>query len=140
MTGAGTAYDAYEVANNIVGAGPEVDSDGDGIANGIEFVIGGISDPAANSNDSDLLPTLTDNGGTVTFSFRLTDEAATFSPDIWSVEFDEDLIAPWTTAVDPGNATISVTPDGMNPWSTVDVTVAKPVAGRLFLRLSVTLP
>ncbi|WP_338689775.1 beta strand repeat-containing protein [Haloferula helveola] len=140
VTGAGTAYDAYEVANNIVGAGPEADSDGDGIANGIEFVVGGISDPAANSNDSDLLPTLTDNGGSVTFSFRLTDEAASFSPDMWSVEFDEDLVAPWTTAVDPGNATISVTPDGMNPWSTVEVTVAKPVAGRLFLRLSVTLP
>ena len=140
VTGASTPYEIYESANNIAGAGADVDSYGDGLANGIEFVLGGVSDPAVGSNDLDLLPTLTDNGATVSFSFTLTDGAAAFSPDIWSVEFDEDLIGLWTTAVHPGNSTIVITPDGVDPVSNVTVTIAKPLGGKLFTRLRVMIP
>lgn len=140
VTGASTPYESYESANNIVGAGASADSDGDGLANGLEFILGGISDPALKSNDLDLLPTLTDNGSSVTFSFTLTDAAAAFSPKIWSVEFDEDLSGTWTTAVDPGNAAITVTPDAGEPFSKVSVTIAKPAGGKLFARLRVKIP
>ncbi len=140
----GTAYDAYELANNIVGAGPDADSDGDGIANGLEFVLGGVSDPALKVNSAALLPEIEDLGAGIRFSFHLTADAASMTPKIWNVEFDDDLVAPWTTAVDPGNAAITITPDGVSPesgvaWSKVTVTIPKAGARR-FVRLNVTLP
>ncbi|MCU0796436.1 MAG: autotransporter-associated beta strand repeat-containing protein [Akkermansiaceae bacterium] len=140
----GSAYDAYETANNISGAGAEADSDGDGVSNGLEFVLGGISNPASNANSAALLPEIEDLGANVRFRFHLTDAAASITPKIWDVEIDDDLTGTWTTAVDPGNATIQITPDGVSPesgaaWSRVDVTIPKSVARR-FLRLRVTLP
>ena len=134
------AYDSYELANNIVGAGADVDSDGDGIANGIEFVLGGVSNPALHSNDSNLLPTATAAGANVVFSFRLTNDAASLSPTPWSVEFDADLAGTWTTAQHGVNSTIAILPDGGNPWSNVTVTIPKAGAPKIFARLRVTIP
>ena len=50
-------YGAWELLNGIAGAGPDADSDHDGIHNAIKFVIGGVpSGPASDSNG--LLPTI----------------------------------------------------------------------------------
>jgi hypothetical protein len=87
------AYGDWESANGIQGAGSAVDSDGDGLANGIEFVVGG--DPSGpGSDDSDKLPTVALDATYLNFTFRRTDASAAYSP---FVEYGSDLTG-WTTA------------------------------------------
>ncbi|RYD63461.1 MAG: hypothetical protein EOP83_12100, partial [Verrucomicrobiaceae bacterium] len=69
--GSGDAYGAWATANGIAGAGADVDSDGDGIPNGIEFVIGG--DPSDSPSNAQL-PTSSVDAATLTFVFRRTDD------------------------------------------------------------------
>ncbi len=141
--GSGNAYDDWATANGVSDDGPGFDSDGDGILNYIEFVLGG--DPSGpDSNSAALLPAITDQGGSILFSFHLTDAAASLDPAVWSVEFDDDLAGTWTTAVDPTHATITITPDGVSPetgepWQRVDVTLTKTTPKR-FVRLRVNIP
>jgi fibronectin-binding autotransporter adhesin len=72
-------YAAWETANGIAGAGPNEDSDGDGISNGIEFVIGG--DPSGPDSDSNsLLPSVAVNGDYMDFVFRRTAASAGYNP------------------------------------------------------------
>lgn len=86
-------YLLWETANGIEGAGSGVDSDGDGIPNGIEFVIGGDpSGPASSS--SALLPTVTVDATYLNFQFRRTDGSAYLDP---FVEYGTSL-GSWTAA------------------------------------------
>lgn len=94
VSSTGTPYGNWETANGISGAGAEADSDGDGIPNGIEFVIGG--DPSGqNSNSNALLPTITTDATYLNFSFRRTDESLGSNP---TVQYGNDLTG-WTNAV-----------------------------------------
>ena len=89
----GTPYTNWEAANGIAGAGANVDSDGDGILNGIEFVIGG--DPSGpNSESSALLPTVTLDATYLYFTFRRTDQSAGSNP---KVEYGS-ILTGWTEA------------------------------------------
>lgn len=135
----GTPYDAWETANGISGAGADTDSDGDGISNGIEFVIGG--DPSGPNSDSNpLLPTITTDATYLNFVFRRTDDSASFDP---SVSYSTNLAA-WTEAqggVD--GVVIDEVADGFG--SGIDqVTVRIPKAlgpsGKLFAKLGVVIP
>lgn len=140
-TGAtGSTYDAYETANNIVGAGADVDSDGDGIANGIEFVIGGVSDPGVGQSDLDKLPTATTNATDLVFVFRRTDDSAGFNP---FVEYGSDLTG-WTEAeAGVGGVTIFEDDDAIAAGiDEVTVTIPRSLIGTPtgFARLRVDIP
>lgn len=88
-----TQYPAWETANGIPGAGADVDSDGDGIPNGIEFVIGG--DPSGpNSDSNSLLPSVTVDATYLNFIYRKTDASVDYNP---LVEYSNSL-GNWTEA------------------------------------------
>jgi hypothetical protein len=119
-------------------AGFLADPDHDGIANGIEFVLGGQPNPAlADAASQHLLPTGALDGEHFVFTYRRSHAAAYLGP---LVEFASDLSGPWTAAVDGVNATITA---ALIPGAGADmVTVAIPAAGlpRLFARLKVAAP
>ncbi len=101
VTTSGDPYQAWAAANGIPGAGAAVDSDNDGIPNGIEFVIGG--NPNGPGADSALLPTVsTSDPAYLDFTFRRTDDAAGYDP---YVEYSTNL-STWTTA-EPGEPTLT---------------------------------
>lgn len=135
----GSAYDAWETANGIPAAGADTDSDGDGISNGIEFVIGG--DPSGPGSDSNaLLPTLTTDATYLNFVFRRSDASAAINP---SVEYSVSL-ASWTEAqAGVDGVIIDEVADGFGTG--IDqVTVRIPrnlgPAGALFARLRAEIP
>jgi autotransporter-associated beta strand protein len=135
----GNAYDAYESANGISGAGADTDSDNDGIPNGIEFVIGG--DPSGPDSDSNaLLPTATVDATSLTFVFRRTDDSAGFNP---FVEYGSTL-GGWTPAeAGVDGVTISEEND-FYPGNIDRVTVVIPrslaTGEKLFARLRINIP
>ena len=135
----GTTYDAFESANGISGAGENTDSDGDGIPNGIEFVIGG--DPSGPGSDSSaLLPTASVDATNLSFVFRRTDASAGFDP---VVEYSSTL-AGWTVA-EGGVGDVLITEDNnFHGTGTDRVTVVIPRAlaagSTLFARLRIDIP
>lgn len=135
----GDAYDNWESTNGIAGAGADVDSDSDGIANGIEFVIGG--DPSGpGSSSSALLPTITTDATYLNFTFRRTDESTSYGP---FVEYGSDLTG-WTEAEAGVNGVvINETNNGFGAGiDSVVVRIPRTLAvgARLFSRLKVTIP
>jgi autotransporter-associated beta strand protein len=149
--GVANPYDSYEVANNIVGAGPEVDSDGDSIPNGIEFVIGGVSDPGIGQNDLGLLPTIslvnadpdldTNFEDYLLFTYRRTDAAAGVNAfGQYSFTLNNDWVEA-QAGVD--GVVIDETDDGFDPGvDQVDVYIPRSLSpdGRMFGRLNVDIP
>lgn len=131
-------FGTWAAGKGLAGAAAafDADPDGDSIPNGIEFVIGGEPNPAhPGSNSRALLPTVTNDGNNLVFTFARRDEAALLNP---VVEFDADMQGEWTAAVDPGNATIEVTPG--SPFDIVTVTIPGNANTTLFVRLKVTAP
>ncbi len=137
----GTPYTNWETANGIAGAGAEVDSDGDGIANGIEFVIGG--DPSGpDSESSALLPVISMDPTYLNFIYRRRDDSVSSNP---VVEFGGDLTG-WTVAVNgqPGGTPVIIQEtNDQHGVGTDSVTVRIPRAlaapgTTLFARLKVT--
>lgn len=131
----GTAFDSWAASKGLTGpnAAFNADPDGDGISNGLEFVLGGEPNPAnPGSNSTALLPTLSASGANLVFTYNRADAAAYLNP---TVEFNTGLGGAWTTAVDPGNSTISVT-DG-SPSDTITVTIPKGGNPSMFARLKV---
>jgi fibronectin-binding autotransporter adhesin len=143
VTSTGTPYQSWESANGIAGAGGEADSDGDGIPNGIEFVLGG--DPSGpDSNSNSLLPTITTDATYLNFTFRRTDESVGFNP---VVQYGTGLTT-WADAVNgqPGvTPVVIVTDDDFYAAGIDRVTVRVPKAlaapgAKLFGRLVVDIP
>ena len=138
----GPATDPYATwattTNGLSGANAafDADPDHDGIPNGVEFVIGGQPNPAnPGSNSSSLLPTVASAGANLVFTYTRMNAAAYLNP---VVEFNTGLSGTWTTAVDPGNSTIVVTPGATA--ATVVVTIPKGANPTMFARLRVTQP
>jgi autotransporter-associated beta strand protein len=132
-------YDAWEALNGISGAGALVDSDDDGITNGIEFVIGG--DPSGPGSDSSaLLPTITKDATYLNFVYRRTDESAGDDP---LVEYSSSL-AVWTEAeAGVGGVIINETNDGFGigiDRVEVKIPTALASSARLFSRLRIDIP
>jgi autotransporter-associated beta strand protein len=117
---------------SVVTEGFEVDSNGNGIPNGLEFVLGG--EPAI-AGVTPPLPTVQLDGNNIVFTFKRADIAASLNP---VVEFQTGLGGSWSTAVNGTNATIQVS--NGTPMDTVTVTVTIPRSGasRMFARLKVT--
>lgn len=128
---------------------PNSDPDSDGIANAIEYVIGG--NPAT-VQDQALLPTMTlvtnpggtvPNGSYVRFRYRRTPASASLNP---RVEIDTDLLAPWTNTTGASGVVQEVASGfftSPTPADRVDVFIPRAlyeVQGKLFCRLSVTVP
>lgn len=135
----GDAYENWESANGIAGAGAEVDSDNDGIPNGIEFVIGG--DPSGpGSSSSALLPTITTDATYLNFTFRRTDDSTSYDP---VVEYGSDL-AGWTDAeAGVDDVVINEINNGFGAGiDSVEVKIPRDLAvgAKLFARLKVTIP
>ena len=132
------AYAAWATTKGLAGAaaGFDADPDNDGLVNGIEFVLGGEPNPAhPDWVSSDLLPTAAQDEDFLIFTYTRTKASAYLNP---VVEFDADLIAPWTTAVAGANANIQVTDNGTT--HTVAVSIPKLGAAKLFVRLRVVQP
>ncbi|MBN8459584.1 MAG: hypothetical protein J0M04_17275 [Verrucomicrobia bacterium] len=133
-------YDAWAESKGLTGgdAGFNADPDGDGIPNGIEFVIGGEPNPANPAWDSRaLLPTMVLDETYLRFVFRRSQVSATYLP---TCHYSGDLTA-WTLAEDDTNGVdILETPNGFSPGiDRVEVLIPRALAtsGRLFARLQV---
>jgi fibronectin-binding autotransporter adhesin len=98
VTSSGSPYMAWESANGISGAGGATDSDGDGIKNAIEFVLG--TDPSGpDSNSNANLPKVTTDATYINFEFRRTDASMSLAAAQQPyVEYGSDLTG-WTKAV-----------------------------------------
>jgi hypothetical protein len=115
------------------GAGFDEDPDGDGIRNGLEFVLGG--DPRA--PDREILPRGWLDDGRFVFEFRRAESAAYLNA---VAEFGSDL-AGWTTAADGVNGVvISESSGGAIPLVRVEFPGSLAAGGRLFVRLRIARP
>ncbi len=110
---------------------PGADPDHDGIANSVEFVIGG--NPATVSNVN-MLPTSTISGSDLVFTYRLSDISAYLNP---TIQYGSDLTG-WITAENGvGGVTIGAPTDLGGGVKQVVVTIPKGVSAKLFARLNV---
>jgi autotransporter-associated beta strand protein len=131
LTGAAAAFDA--------------DPDHDGIANGLELVLGGEPNPAnPNSNSSGLLPTATGSSGDLIFSFKrkVVSESGVVLTFQWStgVNFpsqENDIVVGASSSVINGvNVTIAQgVPDSLTDTVVITVPAVKAVGAKLFGRL-----
>ena len=114
----GSAYDTWKAAN-APGSNPSDDTDGDGVTNAIEFVLGGSS----TTKDLGKLPASSTSGSDMLFSFY-RDQNSIDPKTVVSIEVGTDLVT-WTNAPSPFNV-----PDGAVA-SDPGVTVLKdnPTAG-----------
>lgn len=142
------AYETFaSVITNAAERGVEDDADGDGIPNGIEFVIGGTP---LDSSDLGLLPcgefvnVDVGNGATdyFQFSFRSVAGADLLQP---GAEYDTDLQGEfWTFAIDGlDGIVVQTTVDGYEAGvDRIDTYIPASLAvdGKIFARLSVLSP
>ncbi|MCU0795459.1 MAG: autotransporter-associated beta strand repeat-containing protein [Akkermansiaceae bacterium] len=138
-TEAADPYDSWESINGITGAGGDVDSDGDGVPNGVEFVIGG--DPSGPGSDSNgLLPTIGSDATYLIVTYRRTDDSVSYGP---TIQYGSSLGA-WTTAVHGvDGVVITETNDGFGAGiDSVEVKIPRALAvdSRLFARLRIVIP
>ena len=133
-------YDAWAESKGLSGgdAGFHADPDGDGISNGIEFVIGSEPNPANPAWDSRaLLPTMELDETYLRFVFRRSQVSATYVP---ACHYSGNLTA-WTKAEDDINGVdILETPNGFATGiDRVELLIPRSLAtdGRLFARLQV---
>ncbi len=132
---AASPYETWAETNGLTGddAAGTADPDKDGIANAIEFVIGG--DPNA-AGDSAKLPAGQVADGMFIFTFRRTDESAGSPP---LVEYGPDLVE-WNTAADgTEGVSITVSEDAFAGGDLVSVSIPMG-AEPLFVRLRSEIP
>jgi hypothetical protein len=133
-------YASWAMANGVNGLPSSDDTDGDGLQNGIEFVLGG--DPSAPNSDSNALrPTVTVDATYIDFVFRRSDDSAGYSP---FVEYNTGLSDTWIEAEGGVNGVvINEVDDGFGvDIDQVTVRIPRVLAGggKIFARLHVTIP
>jgi hypothetical protein len=119
------------------GLAADIDSNGDGVDNGVAWALGAAN---PNANAIGLLPALdnTTDPAYLRFTFNRSDAANDDPNTAITVQYGSDLVG-WTTAVDDNdNVEIEVTPG--TPTDAVVVKLKRStlgVAGRIFARLKV---
>lgn len=149
LTGGTSAFNTWAISppNNLVGtdAAFDFDYDNDGIANGLEWILGG--NPKLNDSAT-ILPTSAGNAAAgLTLVFSRNPDSITTSTLV--VEWNTDLAA-FTNTVTVGASNVNVPPVDNSPSVYIDtptsgkVTVIIPAAnaptGKIFARLKATLP
>lgn len=119
--------------HNLTG-GPSSDDDNDGIANILEYVLGG--NPRATS--SGILPTATTSAGNLVFTFRRV--ASTTADTTQIFQYGSDLTG-WTDVPVVAGGMIAIQPDTPQAGTdTVIITVSEGTEPRRFGRLKVSTP
>ena len=151
----GTAYDLWAGSQGLTGAAAaaDADPDHDGLANALEFVLGGQPNPArANSNSTGLLPQMTTNSsGDMLFTFQRKEASNTTATVTfqWSTDltFPSSNDVPVPTSGSSGTPGVDVTvdvttgvPDAATDTVVVTVPAFKAAGGKVFGRLHVTVP
>ncbi len=128
--GSASAFELWAASKGV--AGFDSDADGDGIANGIEFIIGGEPAPGAGSDSSALLPTAGYDSATqeLVFLFRRSAAAAYLAPE---VEYSTSL-APGAWSAAPAGTVVG-NQDGADLVE-VRLPAALAEGGKVFARLS----
>ena len=140
-------FDSWAASKGLTGADAafDADPDNDGLDNGLEFVLGGEPNPAnPGSNSASLLPTMTQSGGNMIFTFKRKDLSE--SGVAINFQWSADLTFPSPAndvpvgAVDSTTDTIIVdvtedAPDADTDTVVITVPAAKAAAGKIFGRL-----
>ena len=133
-------------------AGPGVpfgeDANGDGVSNGLAFLLGAES--PSSTDAPGLLPKPTQDNGALTLGFQMRNAASRGTAKL-NLQYSSDLglADPWTTIAIPdstpdpqsGDVTFTITPGTLPNTVTVSATIAASEAnatGRLFARCSAT--
>ncbi|MEI6676775.1 MAG: autotransporter-associated beta strand repeat-containing protein, partial [Verrucomicrobiota bacterium] len=145
----GTAYDLWVAATGLTGdsALPSSDPDHDGLGNALEFVLGGEPNPAnSGSNSNNMLPTVSQSGGNLLFTFRrkTVSESASTLTFQWSTDLSFPVandvpVGAVTSATGGVNVTVS-TLDAATDTIVISVPLTKAAGGKLFARLAATVP
>jgi hypothetical protein len=114
------------------------DADGDGIANGLEWILGG--NPSLQDAASLVTSTRAPGGGLVLAFTRAPESTATTG---LAVEFATDLTAPWTSVPigatgsgpDANGVTVAIDTNSSPHQVSVTIPAANELDGRLFARL-----
>ncbi len=115
------------------------DTSGDGIANGVAWVLG-ADNPTVDVRNAGLLPTITMDDDELVFAFRRRKAAEADEATEIVVEYSTDLVNPgsWTDAVAGAGIVIGAVDDEDTDFEIVTVTFDKSELGdRLFVRLRV---
>ncbi|MCW1925069.1 autotransporter-associated beta strand repeat-containing protein [Luteolibacter arcticus] len=148
MTTVSGGFDAWATSKGLAGgdAAFDADPDFDGIDNGLEFVLGGEPNPAnPGSSSTALLPTVSQTGGNLTFTFKRKDLSE--SGVVLTFQWSTNLVFPSPAndvpvgQVDSTTDTITVdvtedAPDADTDTIAITIPAAKAVGGKLFGRLS----
>lgn len=131
-----TGYGSWAALNAPAPQTAAQDYDGDGVANAIEYVIGG----SATTNDNGKLPAITTPGGNMIFTFVRAQSSKTADTAV-AIEVGTSLSG-WTSTYTVGDNTAGSTlgvevNDNGNGTDTVTLTVAKGGDAKKFARLTV---
>jgi hypothetical protein len=132
VTPPSSSFSAWQTANSTTG-GLDEDHDGDGVANGVEYFIGGSAD----TKGFNALPGVANNSGTLSVTWS---KAAGYSGAYGSdfvVETSESLTGAWTAEKADPEAGFTVTFPTANE---VKYTFPNPLGTKKFVRLKVTGP
>jgi autotransporter-associated beta strand protein len=142
-TTSASPYDSWATTKGLDGTpgkNPAFDADpeNDGIANGLEWILGG--NPLAQDAASLVTVSATAAAG-LTLTFNREEDS--IGQAVLTVETDTDLAGPWSTfatvgATGSGSVTINTTPDP--DAVTVNIPASNAVAGKLFARLKAVKP
>jgi fibronectin-binding autotransporter adhesin len=139
VAGASSAYETWKAAN-APGSHPADDTDGDGVSNAVEFVLGGTSA----TKDLDKLPAVSITDGNLTFTFKRDVDSIDPATALF-IETSTDL-ATWNTSPSPytvpdgavaNNPGVTVIEDTPAGFDTVTLSVPQGLNAKKFARLKV---